>query len=160
MTVSSLTKIINDPDGMGLALEEAKKAYTEGEAPVGAVIVYGGEVIAGGYNRREIDRDPTSHAEMLAIRLASKNLARWRLSGSTLYVTLEPCTMCIGAAILARIDRLVFGCFDPKGGAVGSLFDISSDKRLNHSIEVTSGVRESECAEILKRFFRGLRKKG
>jgi len=142
---------------IGLALEEAKKACAEGEVPVGAVIVHEGQVIAEGHNRREGDRDPTSHAEMLAIRGASRHLDRWRLSGSTLYVTMEPCTMCIGAAILARIDRLVFGCFDPKGGAVGSLFDISADKRLNHAIKVVSGVRESECAEILRKFFKDLR---
>lgn len=147
----------NDLDFMGLALEEASKAYSEGEVPVGAVLVHDGEVLASGYNRREIDRDPTSHAEMLAIRLAAEKLDRWRLSGSILYVTLEPCTMCMGAAILARIDRIVFGCFDPRGGAAGSLFDISSDKRLNHSIEVTSGIMQLECSKILKRFFKELR---
>ncbi|MCK5420812.1 MAG: tRNA adenosine(34) deaminase TadA [Deltaproteobacteria bacterium] len=153
--------MVNEEDHyyIGLALEEAKKACLEGEVPVGAVVVHDGQVIAEGYNRRESDKDPTSHAEMLAIRLASQALNRWRLSGSTLYVTLEPCIMCMGAAILARIDRLVFGCFDPKGGAAGSLFDISADSRLNHSIKVLSGVRESECAGILKDFFRDLRKK-
>ncbi len=153
--------MVNEEDHyyIGLALEEAKKAYIEGEVPVGAVVVHEGRVIAEAYNRRESDKDPTSHAEILAIRFASQRLNRWRLSGSTLYVTLEPCTMCIGAAILARIDRLVFGCFDPKGGAAGSLFDISSDSRLNHSIKVLSGVRESECAGILKDFFKDLRRR-
>ena len=152
--------MVNEEDHyyIGLALEEAKKACLKGEVPVGAVVVHDGQVIAEAYNRRESDKDPTSHAEILAIRLASQRLNRWRLSGTTLYVTLEPCTMCMGAAILARIDRLVFGCFDPKGGAAGSLFDISSDSRLNHSIKVLSGVRESECAGILKAFFKDIRK--
>ena len=152
--------MVNEEDHyyIGLALEEAKKACSHGEVPVGAVVVHDGQVIAEAYNRRERDKDPTSHAEILAIRLASQRLNRWRLNGSTLYVTLEPCTMCMGAAILARIDRLVFGCFDPKGGAAGSLFDISSDSRLNHSIKVLSGVRESECAGILKAFFKDIRK--
>lgn len=142
---------------MGLALEEAKKAYAEGEVPVGAVIVRAGEVLARGHNRTEGDRDPTSHAEMVVIRKAAGILDNWRISGSTLYVTLEPCAMCIGAAILARVDRLVFGCPDPKSGAAGSLYDISAEERLNHKIKVASGVMERECGRILSNFFRNLR---
>ena len=145
---------------MGLALDEAKKAGAEGEVPVGAVIVLKGEVLAKAHNRTESGIDPTAHAEMVAIRLASQSLGGWRLSGATLYVTLEPCTMCIGAAILARIDRLVFGCRDPKSGALGSLYDISAEKRLNHNVTVHSGVRERECSEVLKDFFKGLRNSG
>ena len=144
---------------MGLALEEAEKAFLNAEVPVGAVVVHNAEVIGRGRNGTEGDRDPTAHAEMVAIRDASKEMGNWRLSGSTLYVTLEPCAMCIGAAILARVDRLVFGALDPKSGAVGSLFNIASDERLNHRIDVKTGVREKECSDILKRFFKDLRER-
>ena len=145
---------------MKLALGEAKRAWSLGEVPVGAVVVLDGEVIAAGHNRTESDRDPTGHAEMVAIREAAGKLGNWRLTGSTLYVTLEPCTMCIGAAVLARIDRLVFGCFDPKSGAVGSLYDVTAEERLNHRIRVASGVMERECADLLRGFFRELRSAG
>ena len=144
---------------MGLALEEAQRAFLKDEVPVGAVLVRDAEVVGCGCNGTEGDKDPTAHAEIIAIRAASSAVGNWRLSGSTLYVTLEPCAMCIGAAILARVDRLVFGAFDPKSGAVGSLFNIASDERLNHRIDVLSGVRELECSELLKRFFKELRKK-
>lgn len=144
---------------MGLALEEAERAFLKDEVPVGAVLVRDDEVVGCGCNGTEGDKDPTAHAEIVAIRAASSAIGSWRLPGSTLYVTLEPCTMCIGAAIIARVDRLVFGAFDPKSGAVGSLFNIALDERLNHRIEVLSGVRASECSDLLKRFFKDLRKK-
>ena len=142
---------------MELALREAEKAAHAGEVPVGAVVVLDDKVIARGHNRTERDGDPTAHAEIVAIRKASKKIGNWRLSGAELYVTLEPCTMCIGAAVLARIDRLVFGCKDPKSGAVGSLYDISKESRLNHEIKVSQGILEEECSQILKRFFKQLR---
>jgi len=142
---------------MGLALDEARKSFSEGEVPVGALIVSKGEVFGRGRNRVEKECDPTSHAEMVAIREATSHIESWRLSGATLYVTLEPCTMCIGAIVLARIERLVFGCFDPKSGAVGSLYNIAAEERLNHKVLVTSGVRAAECSGMLKRFFKELR---
>lgn len=142
---------------MAAALKEAEKAARKGEVPVGAVIVAEGKVIARGHNKRELANDPAAHAELLAIRAAAKKLGRWRLSGTTLYVTLEPCLMCMGAIILARVPRLVFGALDPKAGACGSLYDISEDKRLNHRVHVTSGVLGIESQEALKDFFRRLR---
>jgi len=142
---------------MGLALDEAQKSFSEGEVPVGAVIVLNGRVIGKGRNSVEKEHDPTFHAEMVAIREATSNVENWRLSGATLYVTLEPCTMCIGAIILARIERLVFACSDPKAGAVGSLYNITAEGRLNHKVLVTSGVRASESSDMLKSFFKKLR---
>jgi len=142
---------------MGLALREAGKASQAGEVPVGAVLVLDDKVVARGHNRTERDGDPTAHAEMVVIRKASKKIGNWRLSGAELYVTLEPCTMCIGAAVLARIDRLVYGCMDPKSGAVGSLYDISKESRLNHEIKVAQGILEEECSQALKLFFKNLR---
>lgn len=139
------------------ALKEAKKALKKGEVPIGAVLVFGGKVISRGHNEREIKHDPSAHAELIAIRKASRKLETWRLTRATLYVTLEPCLMCIGAIVLARIERLVFGAFDPKAGAVGSLYDISKDKRLNHRIEVTTGVVGEESGRLLKDFFSNLR---
>ncbi len=142
---------------MELALREAEKAAQMGEVPVGAVVVLDDKVIARGHNRTERDADPTAHAEMLALRKASKKMGNWRLGGAELYVTLEPCTMCIGAAVLSRVDRLVFGCKDPKSGAVGSLYDISKESRLNHEIKVSRGILEEECSQVLKLFFKNLR---
>ena len=142
-----------------LALSEAEKARDKGEVPIGAVIVTDGRVIARGHNLRESKNDPTAHAEIIAIRKAAKKLNSWRLINSILYVTVEPCVMCIGAIVLARIPRLVFGCLDPKGGAVGSLYDISNDKRLNHMVEVRSGVMAEEAQALLKDFFKRLRGK-
>src|SRR3990170_6556208 len=142
---------------MFAALKEAEKAARKGEVPVGAVIVREGRVIARGHNKRELANDPAAHAELLAIRAAAKKLGSWRLSATTLYVTLEPCLMCMGAIILARVPRLVFGAFDPKAGACGSLYDISGDKRLNHRVHVSSGVLGSESQAALKDFFRRLR---
>lgn len=146
-----------DETFMAYALKEAKKAQDKGEVPIGAVIVHEGRIIARGHNKRELARDPAAHAELLAIRAAARKLDRWRLSGTTLYVTLEPCLMCMGAIILARIPRLVFGAFDPKAGACGSLYNISEDTRLNHRVHVTTGVLNDECQDILKDFFRKLR---
>lgn len=140
-----------------LALFEAEKARDKGEVPIGAVVVTDGRVIARGHNLRESKNDPTAHAEMIAIRKAAKKLNSWRLNKSTLYVTVEPCVMCIGAIVLARIPRLVYGCLDSKGGAVGSLYDISNDKRLNHRVEVRSGVMDEEAQALLKDFFKKLR---
>ncbi len=142
---------------MGFALREARKAATQGEVPIGAVIVRDGSIVGRGFNRREARRDPSAHAEMIAIRQAARKLGNWRLTGTTLYVTLEPCIMCMGAILLSRIDRVVFGCHDPKGGAAGSLYDLSDDARLNHRVEIVSRVREGECSTILKDFFAGLR---
>jgi len=144
---------------MGLAIREAKKAGARDEVPIGAVIVRDGLVLGRGYNLREKSLDPTSHAEMTAIRRAAKKAANWRLLGATLYVTLEPCPMCMGAILLARLERVVFGCHDPKAGAAGSLFDLSNDARLNHRLELTSGVRGEECAELLSSFFAALRER-
>jgi len=138
---------------MALALEEARRAMGEGEVPVGAVVEHDGEVIARAHNLREGLDDPTAHAEMLVLREAARKLGRWRSTGATLFVTLEPCAMCAGALVLARIDRLVFGCADPKGGACGSVFDIVREPRLNHRIEVVRGVFEEQCQSVLKQFF-------
>ncbi|MBI5561028.1 MAG: nucleoside deaminase [Deltaproteobacteria bacterium] len=143
---------------MAEALKEALKAAKTGEVPVGAVIVREGGVIARGYNKKESSLDPTSHAEIIAIRRASRKIKNWRLERATLYVTLEPCLMCMGALVQARVERLVFASFDPKAGACGSLYDISGDERLNHRIKVASGVMEKEATELLKGFFSGLRK--
>ncbi len=147
----------DDSYWMGIALNAARKAGERKEVPIGSVIVRDGKVLGSGYNLRESKQDPAAHAELIAIRRAAQRTGNWRLSGATLYVTLEPCIMCMGAAILARIDRLVFGCFDPKAGAAGSLYDLSNDSRLNHRFVVESGVRGKECSEILSRFFRELR---
>jgi tRNA(adenine34) deaminase len=144
-------------DAMDEALALARAAGEAGEVPVGAVAVHEGAVVARGANRREADRDPTAHAELLAIQGAARALGRWRLTGVTLVVTLEPCAMCAGAMVLARIDRLVFGARDPKAGAVGSLLDLSADPRLNHRFAVERGVREDACAELLRAFFRSRR---
>ncbi len=142
---------------MARALELAKRAAAEGETPVGAVIVRAGHIVGTGYNRVENQKDPTAHAEILAIREAACTLADWRLSGCTAYVTLEPCFMCAAAMVHARIDRLVFGARDIRWGGVGSLFDLSHDPRMNHQIEVIAGIMEKEAAEMLQQFFGGLR---
>lgn len=148
---------MTDEKFMAVALEEARRAMEAGEVPVGAVMVYGGEVIARAHNRREGFQDPTAHAEMLALREAARKLGRWRLTGTTLYVTLEPCAMCAGAMVLARLDRLVYGCDDPKAGACGSVFEIVRDPRLNHRMEVSTGVLEDECRDVLRGFFESRR---
>jgi tRNA(adenine34) deaminase len=145
---------------MRLALDEARAAERLGEVPIGAVVVCGGRVVASGFNRREIDADPTAHAELLAVREASRELGRWRLEGCTVYVTLEPCPMCAGALHAARVDRCVYGAVDPKAGALGTLYDIASDERLNHRYEVTAGVLADESSALLKSFFAALRSRG
>ena len=142
---------------MAMALDEARAAAAEGEVPIGAVVVCDGEVVARAHNRRETDADPSAHAEFSALVEASRALGRWRLTGCTVYVTLEPCLMCAGLMVNARIDRCVFGASDPKGGALGTLYDVSHDERLNHEFEVTAGVLEDECAEVLRAFFRARR---
>jgi len=135
------------------ALEEARQAALVGEVPVGAVVVHRGQVIARAHNRRELDDDPTAHAEILALRDAATALGQWRLEGCTLYVTLEPCFMCAGAVVNARVDRLVYGAQDPKAGAVGSLADVPADPRLNHRPACTGGVLAEEGGALLKAFF-------
>ena len=142
---------------MQLALEEARRAAEEGEVPIGAVVVCGGEVVARAHNRRETDADPSAHAEFSAMLEASRALGRWRLTGCTVYVTLEPCLMCAGLLVNARIDRCVYGASDPKGGALGTLYDVSADPRLNHAFAVTPGVLADESAELLRSFFRSRR---
>jgi tRNA(adenine34) deaminase len=142
---------------MGLALAAARSASERGEVPVGAVVVRDDQVIGEGGNQTEEQQDPTAHAEMLALRAAAAHLGSWRLSGATLYVTLEPCAMCAGALVLARIDRLVFGADDPKAGMCGSLANLAHDARLNHRIEIVRNVRSGECGELLKAFFRDRR---
>jgi tRNA(adenine34) deaminase len=147
---------VNDPwvEPMRLALEEARAALTSYDVPVGAVVLdAGGNVVGRGRNRREADRDPTAHAEVVALREAARRRGEWRLEGCTLLVTLEPCTMCAGAIGLARLDRLVFGAFDDKAGAVGSLWDVLRDRRLNHRPEVLAGVLAEESTALLRAFF-------
>ena len=142
---------------MKQALHEAKKAARKGEVPIGAVIVLDNKIIARSHNLKETTADPTAHAEIIAIQKASKKLKKWRLLNSTIYVTLEPCLMCMGALIQARAPRLVFGSYDPKAGACGSVYDVSNDRRLNHRIKLTTGIMAAECEKILKDFFRDLR---
>ena len=139
------------------ALAEARLALARGEVPIGAVVVLDGEIIGRGHNRREMWNDPTAHAEILAIREAAGQLKRWRLTNATLYVTLEPCPMCAGAIVNSRLQRLVFGAYDPKAGAVTSLMNLVQDNRLNHFVEVFDGICQSECAALLQEFFRELR---
>ena len=142
---------------MQRAIAEAGKAEGKDEVPIGCVIVRDGRIIARGHNLRETSQDPAAHAELIAIRKAARKLASWRLLNCTLYVTLEPCTMCMGAIILARIPTVVFGCYDPKGGAAGSLYDFSNDPRLNHSVALLPRILESECSGLLSSFFAALR---
>lgn len=139
---------------MQVALDEARAASAAYDVPVGAVVLdSGGEVMSRGRNRREVDGDPTAHAEVVALREASRVRGGWRLDGCTLVVTLEPCTMCAGALVLARVDRLVFGAYDPKAGAVASLFDVVRDPRLNHRVDVRGGIMAQECGQVLRDFF-------
>ncbi len=143
---------------MGLALDQARAALATADVPVGAVVVGpDGEVLGAGRNAREAAGDPTAHAEVLALRAAAAARGGWRLDGCTLVVTLEPCPMCAGATVLARVDRLVLGAWDPKAGAVSSLWDLVRDRRLNHRVAVVGGVREAECAALLEDFFRSRR---
>jgi tRNA(adenine34) deaminase len=148
---------MTDETYMRVALDEARAAGDEGEVPIGAVVVCDGAIVARAHNRRENDRDPTAHAELLAIRASAASLGRWRLSDCTVYVTLEPCPMCAGLMHQARVARCVYAAPDPKAGALGTLYDLHDDIRLNHRFEVTSGVLESQSAELLRAFFRRLR---
>ena len=146
-----------DSSFMHQALRAAQLAQELGEVPIGAVLVHDGKIIGQGYNLRETSQDPTTHAEMIAIRQAAAHFGSWRLLDCTLYVTLEPCVMCMGAIILARIPRLVYGCRDPKAGAAGSIYDFANDERFNHRVAVTDGVLGEECSALLSRFFQELR---
>lgn len=141
------------------ALAEAKKAAAAGEVPVGAVIVKDGEIVGRGHNETETAKDPTAHAEMIAIRQAAKNLGGWRLTGCTMYVTTEPCSMCAGAIVWSRISRLFIGTMDPKSGACGSVFNIPQESRLNHFVEIETGLMQEECCSLMKSFFKELRKR-
>ena len=147
-----------DEQYMRMALDAALVAEENGDVPIGTVIVHEGRIIAKAYNQREQLKDPTAHAEIIALTQAATALGMWRLHGGTIYVTLEPCPMCAGALVLARLDRLVYGCPDPKTGACGSLYDIVRDGRLNHRLEVTSGVLADDCTGMLQDFFRQRRK--
>ena len=142
---------------MNGALKLAKKAYTLGEVPIGCVIVYEGKIIGRGYNRRKTDKNTLAHAEITAINKASKKMGDWRLEGCTLYVTLEPCQMCAGAIVQARIPTVYMGCMNPKAGCAGSILNILNMPEFNHQVEVFSGILEEECSEILKSFFKELR---
>ncbi len=139
---------------IALALKEALAAFDEGEVPVGAIVVLGGQVIGRGHNRREALGDPTAHAELLAITAAANHLGDWRLEGADIFVTKEPCPMCAGALINARLARLVFGAWDEQAGCCGSLYQLCRDPRFNHQLEVAGGIMENECQELLQRFFR------
>ena len=143
----------NHVDYMRMALAQAQAALEHDDVPVGAVIVRNGEVIGRAHNQRELLRDPTAHAEMVALTQAAGAVQSWRLTGATMYVTLEPCVMCAGALVLARVDSLIYGAEDPKAGAVHSLFQICEDPRLNHRLKVTGGVLAEECGEVLREFF-------
>jgi tRNA(adenine34) deaminase len=143
----------DDDHWMRLAIAEAQRALEHDDVPIGAVVVHDGEVIGAGRNERELRQDPTAHAEAIAVREAARALGSWRVLDSTLYVTLEPCAMCAGAIVLARVPRVVYGCTDPKAGAAGSVLDVLAEPRLNHRPQVTGGVLAGECAALLTTFF-------
>ncbi len=149
----------NDKKYMQMALAEARKAYQQAEVPIGAVVVCNGRVVGRGFNRREQTQDPTSHAEMIALREAAAEEGSWRLEECELYVTLEPCPMCAGAILQSRLKRLIFAARDPKAGAVESLYQLLNDDRFNHQVEVVGGILEEEAAQLLKEFFRELRQR-
>ena len=146
--------MVDDVTYMKIALSEAQKASEMGEIPIGAILVLDGEIIAKAHNMRETWQDATAHAETIVIREACKNLKRWRLTGATLYVTIEPCPMCAGAIVMSRISRLVYGSPDSKAGAAESLFNVVNNPALNHMVEVTSGVCSEECTQVMKDFFK------
>jgi tRNA(adenine34) deaminase len=154
---SQLHPPTNDEEAIGLALEEARRAAAIGEVPVGAIIIANGQIVARAHNQPITLHDPTAHAEILALRSAGAFLGSYRLSGASLYVTLEPCVMCVGALIHARIARAIYGARDPKAGALGSVFDLGRDRRANHQLEVYAGLRAEECAALLRDFFRSRR---
>lgn len=149
--------LASDGHFMSRALNEAEKAFEKNEVPVGAVLVIDNSVIARSHNKREAAFDPTAHAEILVLKAGARKVRNWRLSDATLYVTKEPCIMCAGAMVNARLGRLVYGCRDSKGGAADSLYRLLSDKRLNHRVEIVSGVMEEECAALLRKFFKARR---
>jgi tRNA(adenine34) deaminase len=155
--ISEHPKIPSDKIYMQMALDLAQEAYRAEEVPVGAVLVKDGEILATGFNQREGLQDPTAHAELLAIRTAAEALGSWRLTDTTLYVTLEPCAMCAGAMIQSRISRLVFGTWDPKAGACGSICDLTAETRFNHRVIVHSGMMAEDCRHLLQQFFQQLR---
>ncbi|UFT99458.1 tRNA adenosine(34) deaminase TadA [Radiobacillus kanasensis] len=150
---------MNDTYFMQLALDEARKASAKGEAPIGAVIVHDRSVIATGFNQREVDQTTASHAEMIVIERANQVIGSWRLEECTLYVTLEPCPMCAGTIVQARIPKVVFGAYDPKAGCAGSIMNLLEEPRFNHRAEVVGGVLQKECGEVLRQFFKELRER-
>jgi tRNA(adenine34) deaminase len=156
--VSGATVFPHDEEYMALAIAEAERALEHEDVPIGAVVVRDGEVIGAGHNERELRQDPTAHAEVLALRKAAAAVGSWRVLDSVLYVTLEPCAMCAGAIVLARVPRVVYGCTDPKAGAAGSILDVLAEPRLNHRPEVTAGVLADRCAALLIDFFRARRR--
>jgi tRNA(adenine34) deaminase len=152
-----LLDTVTDEDFMRGALLRAEEAATHDDVPIGAVLVMDGEVLASGANERQLRQDPTAHAEILVLRAGAERLGTWRLEGATMYVTLEPCAMCAGALVLARVKRLVYGPQDPKAGAAMSLYNVVQDPRLNHQVEITSGVLQEECSRVLRGFFQSRR---
>ena len=148
-----------DEKYMREAIRQAKKAYAIGEVPIGCVIVYQDKIIGRGYNRRTVDKNTLSHAELTAIRKASRKMGDWRLEGCTLYVTLEPCQMCSGAIVQSRMDRVVIGCMNPKAGCAGSILNLLQMEEFNHQVDITTGVQGEECSQMMKAFFRELREK-
>ena len=153
------TQLTDQEKYMKEALRQAKKAYALGEVPIGCVIVHEGKIIGRGYNRRTTDKNPLAHAELAAIKKASKKMGDWRLEDCILYVTLEPCQMCSGAIVQARVKRVVIGCMNPKAGCAGSILNLLQVERFNHQVEITSGVLEAECSQMMKGFFKELREK-
>ena len=153
-----MTNAFDDHAWMGTCLHLARRAGAAGDVPVGAIVVHDGQIIGRGYNLREQTHDPTAHAEVVALREAGAHLGYWRILDATLYVTLEPCVMCAGALVNARVTRVVYGCTDPKAGGIDSLYQIATDPRLNHRLEVVGGVRHAECAHLLSEFFRRRRR--
>ena len=151
--------LTEDERFMKEAIRQAKKAYGLGEVPIGCVIVHEGKIIARGYNRRTVDKNTLAHAELSAVRKASRKLGDWRLEGCTMYVTLEPCQMCSGAIVQSRIDKVVIGCMNPKAGCAGSILNLLQMEQFNHQVEVERGVLEEECSQMLKAFFKELRAK-
>ena len=150
-------RLTTDEKYMKEAIRQAEKAWKIEEVPIGCVIVYEGKIIGRGYNRRTTDKNPLAHAEMAAIKKASKKMGDWRLEDCTLYVTLEPCQMCSGAIVQARVKRVVIGCMNPKAGCAGSILNLLQVDRFNHQVEITSGVLEEECSQMMKGFFKELR---
>ena len=159
MAKKRMRKYTEDEKYMKKAIAQAQKAYALGEVPIGCVIVYNGKIIGRGYNRRKTDKSTLSHAELTAIKKAGKVIGDWRLEGCTMYVTLEPCQMCAGACVQARIDRVVIGCMSPKSGCAGSVLNILQQEAFNHQVEIEKGVLEEECSSMLSRFFLELRKR-